>query len=370
MIEYRSKLDPKEAFICPPLTVSRKRKLDPDSVQPTKSDDITPELLLTSPDNFHILGGRESGKTSLAHYLSVLAAEGVIDRPRIPIIIDFCKLKRGECGLTRAIATYFGTLRQGLSVEDRLKEGDFVIIVDNFPNALSQSVKDFIQLKAKYKLVRWILLSDSTIATPESSLGKDADFDIRVVHIQTLPRRLIRELSKRWTDQIGVDNQKAFSTVMAYLKTSHLPRTGYMVTLILWGIYQEKRLDRINEALLLTNVIDHLLGKANFAESLSNTFDPVSKEITLQYIAMIMRDSRGVMSKNDALKSLIEFFERKGLRYDADRVFATLVRCGLLTDFDGTVSFKYRCFEEYFYANFLRTDASALQRVLSDRTFC
>ena len=65
-------------------------------------------------------------------------------------------------------------------------------------------------------------------------------------------------------DRTGEDQEKTFSTVMKHITASDLPRTGYIVTLLLWAIRQGNKLERINEAALIMNMVDFLLGKANF----------------------------------------------------------------------------------------------------------
>ena len=85
-----------------------------------------------------------------------------------------------------------------------------------------------------------------------------------VAKIDALPRKSIRELTRRWCERTGEDHEKTFSTVMGHINTSDLPRTGYIVTLLLWAIRQGNKLEWVNEAVLIMNMVDYLLGKANF----------------------------------------------------------------------------------------------------------
>ncbi|MDR3405955.1 MAG: hypothetical protein P4L99_25945, partial [Chthoniobacter sp.] len=361
------RLDPKEAFICPPLTVHR---VTVDGASSKSEDDISPESILRSAANFVVVGARESGKSTLAHYFAVIAAEGAIDRPRIPVVIDFREIKVSTYGLTRAIATYFGAAKQALDVDARLEAGDFIIIVDNFTGRDPAARESMKALVDRFSACRWLLIAD---ARPGLDTVQEDEADVlssfRPVHIQSLPRKSIRELSRRWCDQIGIDNQKAFTAVMDQLREANLPRTGYMVTLLLWALYEERQFERINESLLLTYVIDHLLGKADFVAALKQPFDPTSKEITLQHLSRYLRSKDGIATKNEVVSDLIAFFNRKGLGYDASEVLRQLVECGLIKDADGLVSFKYRCFQEYFFAGLLRGDAELLSASLSGNSY-
>ncbi len=355
-------LDPKEAFICPPLTLHRSSS--------EAESKLTAEDLLKSADNFKIVGQRETGKSSLAHYLAVLVAEGTCDRPRVPAVVDFRDMKLSDYGLQRAVSTYFGTVKKGLDLDKAMTNGDLIIIVDNFSSRVKSERIELAEIIARYPNCRWIVLSDTK---DDIDVSEDEDKNLltsfRQVHIQTLPRKSIRELSRRWCEVSGLDTGKAFAAVMRQLRDANLPRTGYMVTLLLWAMYQERRLERINESVLLTSIVDHLLGKADFKQALDRAFDPVAKEITLQHIALGLREAGGVMLKNDVLESLLSFFRSKGLRYDAADVLIKLISCGLLNEREGLVSFKYRCFEEYFVATRLRDETDELANVLKDRNY-
>jgi hypothetical protein len=156
---------------------------------------------------------------------------------------------------------------------------------------------------------------------------------------------------------------------MGHINTSDLPRTGYIVTLLLWAIRQGNKLERINEAVLIMNMVDYLLGKANFQQALEKEFDSTSKEITLQSFAKFLRDQGGVTSANHAIEFLIQFFKSRGLDYDAGAVLGTLCKCGILVKRDAQVSFKYRCFQEYFIARYFDSSDARLKDAIFNRSY-
>ena len=156
---------------------------------------------------------------------------------------------------------------------------------------------------------------------------------------------------------------------MGHINNSDLPRTGYIVTLLLWAIRQGEKLERINESVLIMNMVDYLLGKANFQKALEKEFDATSKEITLQSFARFVRDHGGITSSNQAITFLIGFFKDRGLDYDASGVLDALCRCGILIKRNGDVSFKYRCFQEYFIARHLDSSEVRLKEALFNRSY-
>jgi hypothetical protein len=118
-------------FVYPPLSkkpeqqLASRKRLD-DNQNPY----VQPDDLLKSQRNLIILGDKESGKTCLAHYLSVQVSEYKADKPRLPVIIDFALLKQGRSALVRAIKGYFSDIDVG-NVKSLIESGSFVFLGDN-----------------------------------------------------------------------------------------------------------------------------------------------------------------------------------------------------------------------------------------------
>lgn len=365
-----SEVDAKEAFIVPPLS-KRVRLPDDNSTADagTKPDDekyeeVTAEEILRGEDNYLITGSREAGKTSLLHYLAVLAVEGVIDRPRIPVIINSDALKSNSYNLKRAITAYYGPVPREFDIDKSLASGNFLFLVDDYmantpgAAALESQIKDNPQSK-------WICINKPKPGRVTTEVEEGEIFRAFVnVRIRALPRRSIRVLSRRWSAQIGSTDDAVFEAVMKQLKSDGLPRTGYMVTLILWAMQQEKELDRVNEAMLLSNVADHLLGKADFTQSERGKLDPRAKEITLEYFSEFIQSKGGFVTVNDATEYLSGLFNTKRLPFAAIDVLNELVRCGILDRTDDKISFKYRSLQYYFFALRMKSDRAVFERVL------
>lgn len=374
----------KEAFVCPPLKAESVRSAvahaegavnvdNPSgkSADKQKEENITLERILTSKDNFVIVGDRESGKTSLAHYVSILSSEGCIDTPRIPVIVDY---KRSN-GLNfykfrKEFASYFGVTNIGVDIESILKDGDLLIILDNYVDVPGRQREDLFSFMRKYPAVKWILFSDNRENSGQDELeAVDPLRSFQVAQIQALPRRSIRELTSRWCRKTGSNPEKTYSTIISELKTSSLPWTGYIVTLLLWAMYQERHFERINEAVLVQNIVNHLIGSADIGNALLKEFDATSKEITLQQISEHLKESGDFSTKDEVASYLIGFFRRKGLRHNATEVLDILIDSGVLSLRDGIVCFKYRCFQEYFYAQLLRSDHERLNSLFEGFRF-
>lgn len=378
--EFRS--DPHNAFICPPIFASEHedKEFEVGSEKADASREVIPEhgsreelslsRILESDRSYLLVGAREVGKTSLAHYAAVLVSEGQTDKPRIPIIVDYRKFKGNLYSLKRLAAAYLGPLKSGFDFERALANGSVVIIVDNFAG-LDQSKKDALQaLILSSPNAKWLLLSDSRFgALNRKANGNDLLEGVSIAKISTLPRRSIRTIVKRWCERTGASDEDTFSTIMTHIRDSDLPKTGYIVTLLLWALQQNNKLDRINESVLIMNMVDYLIGKADFQGALESEFDATSKEITLQSFAVFLRDHGGIASSNDANAFLISFFRDKGLNYDASSVLTSLCECGVLTESASSISFKYRCFQEYFIAKHIGSSGKRLKGSYLNRAF-
>jgi hypothetical protein len=365
----QTRLDVKDVFVCPPLRPGRLRAVPVVSGESARDREIALEVLLRESNNLIIVGARESGKSSLAHYMAVLCAEGVCDRPRVPVVIDFRQLKRNIYGIKRATASYLGEAARGVNVDTALREGDFIFLLDNFTIQSATEGAESKRLFEGQSSCRWVCFTDAIPRPIDRDQEHEFLSGFREIVIEQLPRKSIRELSRRWCDQIGTDSDQIFTTVMNQLQRDSLPRTGYIVTLLLWAVYQERRFERINEAVLLTNMIDYLLGKADFQQALRREFDPTSKEITLQCLAQFLRGCGGVTSVNEVTKFLIAFFQQKGLTYGAADILNKLIECGILYRSEDDISFKYRCFEEYFLACLFRDDPEERDKALEGYKF-
>lgn len=378
-------VDPHTAFICPPIFLKQDGAIDNSDNQLENAEgggdpevhgvrqkgmEVSIDNLLDRKENFLITGGREIGKTSLAHFIAVKVADGECDKPRIPLIIDYRTFGGNLYSIKRQAAGYLGVHGTGIDIEKALNAGNVLLILDNYSGQNSTAKANLQKLASSYPETRWILLADARMGGTNRAVdGNDLINGFVVAKIETLPRKSIRELTRRWCERTGADKEKTFSTVMGHINSSDLPRTGYIVTLLLWAIRQGDKLERINEAVLIMNMVDYLLGKADFQQALEKEFDATSKEITLQSFAKFIREQGDVTSPNEAISFLIGFFRDRGLDYDASGVLEVLCKCGILVKREGHVSFKYRCFQEYFIAKHLDSSDERLKEVIFDRSY-
>ena len=390
--------DPHSAFVTPPLQTkyalgagaddpkhdfdnATDGSLEGDSLSEDNSDDtsiddsntfkpldegkpISLTDVLSSEKNILFVGPREVGKTSLAHYCAVLISEGATLKQRIPVLLDAKGFKNSLYYISRSANSYLGAANASIDMDRYLDDGSLIFLIDNF-TGLDEAAKLEIEDAIKaYKNVRWLLFADERFGglNPKAK-GNDLIKGIVPVTISHLPRKSIRELTQRWCSLAGSDEEETYNKLMGQIRGADLPKNGYIVTLLLWAMHAEKNLERINESVLIMNMVDYLLGKANFSNILRRDLDAIGKEIVLSSVARFLKDKGGVASANDVNEHLIKFFRSKSLSCDAGDVVSTLSTCGILVKIEGNIRFKYRCFQEYFVAKYLTSSPSRIVEV-------
>jgi predicted MPP superfamily phosphohydrolase len=354
-------------YVTPPIV---RRRLATDEGNTEQSNKIySVSEIISGHDNILIIGERHTGKSSLAHYIAHELVFGKGRCDTIPLVIDLNQHKYNKYSLRRAVRSYYETIPVGFDIDSAINDGIFTFIIDNLPVS-EQDMKALASHIDEHSACRWIAMgTPNTDGVSPDRLFKEHLPSFAKFGIRELNRAGIRAVARIWTRGSDSDASRVYDAVMRQLQRDGLPRTPYMISLLVWAIQQKIGRQSLNEATLLENIIDHLIGKADFRLASRSAFSPRAKEITLQAIAQFMFDRGGVAGENDTLSYLISFFESKKVPYVASDVLDKLVSCGVISrDGDG-VRFKYPAFQEYFMAKKLGSDAAVLGHYLKDLNF-
>lgn len=361
--------DPHDAFIVPPLSLSEEHRanlLGSDSNGP-KSTGVDLADLLRSGSPVSFIGPSGAGKTSLAHFCSVMIAEGINTNQKIPVIVDARTFNPNDYGVRKAVAEY---LENGLDERKALIEGRLVFLLDNYDRATDTKKKKISEYVNKNNKCGWLFFSTEGPRLLHSAEHPDHSIPgVVQVKIGYLPRRSIRTMTKRWCGTTGENAQETFEAVMRQLAARDLPRTGYIVTLLLWSMEKAQKIERLNEAHLLSAMSDFLLGKSDFLASQDTGLDSFTKEHILQEISAFLRGKNGTAPENDVLDFVIKLFREKALPYSASDVLGGFVACGILILEAGQIKFKYTRFGEFYYAQRLSNRQDELSDLIKTSRF-
>jgi predicted MPP superfamily phosphohydrolase len=361
--------DIKEVFVCPPL----QHKRDPALATPGHDGNalaITAESVLLSDRNYAVFGDRDAGKTSLGFLFAVLASDGICDKPRLPAVIDASTIRRYPQQISGRVRGFLcpdddsyprlqALTEQLVSVRDL----PLLLIIDNVVVRDKNRLAEIEKILREVPDCRWILLCVQDETTRTVDLAGAFSNPTVILFMQDLPRRAIREISRRRNELIDEDVQRIFPKVMDSLAAAGLPKNGYIVSLLSWVAAQGGGIDTINEATLIRTIIDHLLERGRFDALLRRSLDPEFKEIVLSEIAYYMRSHNEPVLYNDVLSFIIAFFAKRNLSFEADRVLRALQDCRILDVTDEYALFRLPCYQDYFVARYLRDNPSALAHI-------
>lgn len=359
-------------FVAPPITKRLRASLEKESDVAAEDIDkvFKPNDLIDLNEHVLVLGDRQTGRTGLAYFIAHELGTRHYDNPYVPVYVDLREFNFNKYGLRRAITNFYGPPPTGFSIDRAIAEGMFAFIVDNLAHDEADLVR-FAKLVTSFPNNRWIAFGtpNSDGVSPDRSFNEHLP-DFHKFHVRELTRGGIRAISKNWCgpDSNGAAKE-AYDAVINQLVRDGLPRTPYMVSLLLWALQQKKSYQKLNESVLLGNIVDHLIGKADFRLAKQGQLNPVGKEITLQNLAYHLKDKGGIASENDVTQFLIEFFHRKKLPFIGGDVLDKLVSCGVLKRDGDSIGFKYDCFQEYFFAGLLKNDPKLLSHYLTDLNF-
>lgn len=374
LVKKDGKLDDiKDTFVCPPL-MKRSDAIASIYVAGKMPDGslMTEAELLRSEGPIAILGQRESGKTSLAHFLAVRASEETADRVRVPVVLDATTIPPGRRMVERAIKGYFADLLgEGIELPP-VDDIHHLFLIDNF-NINDANHKSLINtIKEHYKTSRIIYFTSSDLMMRDAQAIKAWDDRITCIYIGALPRRSMRQITQLRLPRLKITDEVngLHNTIVQHVSAIGLPRSGYIVTLLLYAIEAGISLEHINEATLVQNIIDILLNKMAPEDISRSQFDAKSKELLLQELAQhLSTDAIPDTDYNELLGRAISFLKSRNLPFSADEIVAGLIRRGILYRSSGNrVSFRYRVFAEYFRALHLRDNPEKVSEIITQNT--
>ena len=354
-----------EAFVCQPLLLHLETAqiIAGETEVQRLARATDPDAVLRQPEDVLLLGDGETGRTSLIQYLAVRSSEGVCDQLRIPAVVSLpLAVKSG--GYERALKAYFSEAEITPAVlNSAIKKLPWIVFLDDFDAFKESHLSQLKEIRTRFPSHRLVIVvRPNTIKPVEGILGNR----LLKIDIGYLSRRNIRQLARvRYSGELesGLDDP-AYNLVMRHIIDARLPRTGYIVTLLLWAAEQNKLSENLNEAVLLENLISFLLGKTHFDAALRNQFDPRAQEFLLRAIASQLKASGGWLESNRLLEFIIQYFESRGLGFGAKEVLAEFISCGVLYEQDGFIAFRYPCYQEYFVAIDLLHDPKKLRGIL------
>ncbi|MGC1376698.1 MAG: metallophosphoesterase [Anaerolineales bacterium] len=316
------------------------------------------ELLLDGK-NILFIGGKESGKTSLLHYINVAYLEtNQADRPRIPLFVDCAQIPQGKDRIIKALHNYIVEYSLDLDLEKNLTDGNCVLLFDDLPLNVTKIVSVVTEFVRRFPKNRYIYTTSEMVAGDIGVVRKKNNLGVDYidVYIHSFGKKQIVDLSNKWFH--GEPPDELSNMIIRNIAEMHLPGTPMVVSLML--LIVEQRIENgqqisfapINKAALLEQIIEILLEK--ILVSSKGYLDYRSKEHFLSFMAhRLAMTGKQKWLRYELVNEAIRYFESKGLRVSTEGVIDQFIASGILTEDGGFVSFRFSCFREFFVAKYM-----------------
>lgn len=336
-------------FTCPPLSRMREAdiKLTDDAI--ARAQAVTLDEMLSRKGVIIISGSRESGKTTLSLQVARMSLDAPKENFRVPVFVNFNKLKKYS-----SAESLFRQSSASLGVDITFKKVHGVyrllFIVDNV------SIGDTERLECLSKLIHdnkdavdWLILLDEGEIPGERSVIEKTLGEGTIIFIHQLKRTQIRAAVGKIPTRLNNHNEIE-ETVIRLISENELPRTHYIVCLLVFAILANKAGEAINEANLVENMIDVLLERARLNNIIRSSVDFHGQNIALEHIAEWINQEGGFIHENDLLRRVSMFYSERGINAGAADVINRFLATGILERKADEISFRFRAFQSFFLA--------------------
>jgi predicted MPP superfamily phosphohydrolase len=339
-------------FVEPPLsTMSEKEVLAKSKNGEAPGNAYTSLSALASETQAVLfLGKREAGKSLLLHQIVVNQVQQFKATARIGVVVDLHALKKNtEASILELAVEFCGSELRRAEIKQLLSEGEIVVCFDNFrPNDPVQlkTVRDFVSHHSK---ARYIFAAQEELTnTVGQSKSPDLGVPALTIYVHSFRAKQTKELVRRWFGIEDVYIEQRIQTVNQLLDRLRVPRTPFLVSVLLWVIEQRPNASVINRAAAVEVLIDGLLEKLSETK-FRKSFDSTIQQHCLAEIAVALNvKDADWMGRLDFDAFLVEYFKKRGLNVSIEGFASDLVDKGILYLTDDRAGFKFDCFRAYF----------------------
>lgn len=352
------------------------------SLERRRRDEIIKTLdeILKSERNILFIARKESGKTTLLNYICTRYLEtDTFEQVRIPLLINHKRLPKGKDKIKKAIFNYIPNLELGPDLEDNLKQGDCIILVDDLDLRNRKALNSLVEFIKDHCLNRYIFaVNEDLLAEIEFDKPPDLGVEYDRVYIHSFRRKQIRGLVNKWFHEFLTDTkvEELSDMILSCLLEIRMPSTPLIISLLLLIMEQQPDYIPINKASLLENLIEMFLEKMKPLNRLEvnglGGVDYRDKEHFLSHIAHYMVRKQNYRIDVDEFKrETRHYFESSGLTIPGGiRAFINyFIRRGILAQDSGQIYFRFKCFCEFFIAKYMIENKDFYEEVLGEDSY-
>lgn len=316
------------------------------------------EELLVENDNILFIGKKEAGKTTLLHKIVKFYIDNYNEYSKIPLLIDCKDIPNGLDVIEKTIQNFIiKNSEEGYSInisdiKKIICNSNCIFIFDNIDSIKAKEHQKLSEFIKTYSGNRYIF---STVEKFEENYIGEYDINLgceyKKIYLRYMTKNQIRSLTNRWTFNQEFDTASFIEKLMVCFKSTNLPRTPFVVSLILSICNQDAEFTPINEASILERFMEILLEKLSKDEVKSKTYDFVLKENFLSYLAVTMdKNEKYYFTYNEFIKLTNLYHINKGFSLQQSNFDALFFVKNILVLNNDQVFFRYQCMLEYYIA--------------------
>lgn len=338
---------------------------------------ITIEELCSNADNIFLYGKKEIGKTTILHFFVKVYLSKFLEYGNVPVIIDCSKQDFiGHKPIEKAMLSFlhdFAIEDFQISLEHiemLCSKNKMIIMFDNFETATDRQINKINDFINKYKSNRYFFSCVEAVRAPLNEHIVITACNYVTIYIRSMSKHQIRIMTKNLNNTPNNSEASLLDKMMLCFKSTSLPKTPFVVSLILSICKDNMEFIPVNEAVVMENFLEMLLEKGSADESRRSNYDFRNKEDFLIYLVSYMNKNDRFYLNNQEFQELLFSYHQKKLFDLNDTKFNQIFfDKGVLVRTTDFITFRYSCMVEYYLAKKAINDPEFLNYILGDERY-
>jgi len=329
-------------------------------------------LLSKTKKNLLILGRKEYGKTTLVHYMVNTYLKNYSIYGVVPFIINCSEDFSGKCPIEKKSEKFlldFGTESLSIKLENIIalaEKGICVFFFENFETAGKKEIEKIKHFVEKYPNNRFIFSAIETIDTDEINQSLDVILpEVTRVFIHSLGKHQVRNLAQNLIGSDTSINENIVDKTMLCFKNTNLPKTPFIVSLVLSICQENADFVPINESVVMENFLEAILEKSSTDSAKTSSYDFKIKEDFLCYLVGKMHEANRYYFTQQEFEALSqEYHSQKGWAKNDTKFDVLFFKKGILYQHASMVAFRYSCIANFYLAKLALKEPDLLSHIL------
>lgn len=356
----------------------KETKLGKSQLGENQKSKISIQELSKIKENIVLLGRRESGKTTALHYIVKHYIECFNFVKKVPILLDCRHIDfAGKDIVPRAAAKFVeeycddDTSFSKAQLKELLDAGLCTVIFDCFDEINERGLDKINEFVLTHPNNRFIFSEKETVsATGIGDIKISPKCEFKKYYLCLLSKKQIRDIACN-SYSVKEEREKAafVDNVIQCFANTALPRTPFILSIIL-SICDSSGYSSINEAVVLEQFMEQLLGKHLPEEASTYVYDFRAKEdFLIAFVGKMLEKKRFYLMNDEFGTFLLEYHANSGFNIEETHFGHLFFENGVLVKNDGIVMFRYSCMNEYYIAKRAKEDAGFLKMLLDNKEY-